>query len=114
MKAGVRITAYDKRSERLIAAAALPPQVVDEARRIARVPASDPDLQGVYPLTPEQVAQITTRAGFALDVERYDYCLEAVAPKVAVHPHSGLPKTRKERAKLHAARAREKAASEGG
>jgi hypothetical protein len=106
MTPGVKLTAYDKETEKLVAAAALPAGVVAEARRIAKVPATDPELQGVYPLTGAQVAAIAGKAGIRLDPGKFDYCLEAVLPGPAARPHSGLPKTRRERAKLAAARER--------
>lgn len=106
MTPGVKLTAYDKETERLVAAAALPAGVVTEARRIAKVPSSDPELQGVYPLTGEQVAAIATKAGIKLDPDKFDYCLEAVMPGPAGRPQNGVPKTKRERAKLAAARER--------
>lgn len=111
MKPDVKLTAYDKGTDRKVAAASVPPAAVQEARRIARVPATDPDISGVYPLNAEQVMQIAGKAGFTLDAERYDYCLEAVLPKVEPHAHGGVPKTKKERAKLHAARERQRGAT---
>ncbi|MDR3537665.1 MAG: hypothetical protein P4L71_14300 [Acetobacteraceae bacterium] len=112
MKPDVKLTAYDKRTDRMIAAALVPQGVIAEARRIAKVPATDPELSGAYPLTVDQVTQIAGKAGFTLDPGRYDYCLEAFLPKVEARTHAGPPKTRKERAKLNAARARERAVPE--
>jgi hypothetical protein len=114
MQPKARLTAYDRQSERLVAAAALPAGVVTEARRIARVPASDPDLQGVYPLSAAQVAEIAGKAGITLDPERYDYCLEAAAGAAPTAVRSsGVPRTRRERAKANAARARARGEPEG-
>ena len=42
---------------------------------------------------------------------RIRFGLEAVLPKVEPHAHGGVPKTKKERAKLHAARERQRGAT---
>jgi hypothetical protein len=79
MNADVKLTGYDKRTEFLSVALCLPDDVVNFARQVAGVPATDPDVLGVYPLSPQQAAQIAGRAGLPLDVAEYDYCLEAIA-----------------------------------
>jgi hypothetical protein len=106
MAQGIEVTAYDKKTEIRMAFFAVPKLVADAARRIARVPASDPDLTGVYPLTPEQIAEIGAKAGVRLDPDKYDYCLEAASLPAAHHAHGGPPRTRKERARAQAARSR--------
>lgn len=106
MKPVVKLTAYDSRSGLIKAAVSVPPAAIGEARRIAGVPASDPEISGVYPLTAQKVAQIAEKAGFTLDPAAYDYCLEAFRPQVPPPPHAGHLKTPKERARADAARAR--------
>ena len=110
MTPGVKLTAYDKQTERLVAAAAVPAQVLVEVRRIARVPASDPDLRGVYPLTPAQVTDIAGKLGAKLDEQRYDYCLESILPAPKTVAPGGF-KTKRERARANAARERARSAS---
>jgi hypothetical protein len=79
MNADVKLTGYDKRSEFLSVALPVPPNVIGEARRIAGVPETDPDILGVYPLTAQQAAAIASKAALLLDPAAYDYCLEAIA-----------------------------------
>lgn len=114
MTPGVKLTAYDKQTERLVAAASVPAQVLVEARRIARVPASDPDLRGVYPLTAAQVTEIAGKLGAKLDAERYDYCLESMLPAPKTVAPGGGFKTKRERARANAARERARGASPPG
>jgi hypothetical protein len=80
MTAEVKLTAYDKQTELLTAEFAVPRQWIAFARDVAGVPETDPRLLGVYPLTPEQVAQIAQKASLSLDPARYDFCLESFAP----------------------------------
>lgn len=79
MNADVKLTGYDKRTEFLSVAIDLPYEVLDFARRVAEVPVTDPDILGVYPLSPQQAAQIAGKARLSLDPTEYDYCLEAIA-----------------------------------
>jgi hypothetical protein len=79
MNADVILAGYDKRTEFLSMAIDLPIDVVDFARRVAKVPVSDPDVLGVYPLRAQQAAQIAGEAKLSLDPTEYDYCLEAIA-----------------------------------
>ena len=113
MTPGVKLTAYDKQTERLVAAASVPSEVMTEVRRIAQVPASDPDLRGVYPLTAAQLTAIAAKLGARLDAERYDYCLEAMLPAPKTAAPGGGFKTKRERARANAARERARGASPG-
>ncbi len=106
MKPIVKLTAYDPHSGLIKAAVSVPAAALGEARRIAGVPASDPEMSGVYPLTAQKVAQIAEKAGVTLDPAAYDYCLEAFRPQAPAPPHAGHLKTPKERARADAARAR--------
>jgi hypothetical protein len=80
MTAEVKLTAYDKQTELLAAELAVPRKWIGYARRVAGVPSTDPLLLGVYPLTPDQAAQIARKAALKLDPTEYDFCLEAFAP----------------------------------
>jgi hypothetical protein len=80
MTAEVKLTAYDKQTELLTTAFALPQRVVGYARRVAGVPETDPSLLGVYPLTQEQADLIARRASLSLDLGKFDFCLESFAP----------------------------------
>lgn len=80
MMAEVKLTAYDKQTELLTTAFALPPRVGAYARRVAGVPQGDPSLLGVYPLTPEQADLIARKASLSLDSSKFYFCLESFAP----------------------------------
>lgn len=79
MNAAVKLTGYAKTTELLETIMTVPAALIPFARTIAGVPASDPDVLAMYPLTVPQAEAIAARADLALETERFDYCLEAVA-----------------------------------
>jgi hypothetical protein len=76
----LKLTAYDKQTERLTAGFAQPRPWIAYGRGVAGVPDTDPRLLGVYPLTPEQVVQIAQKATLSLEPAKHDFCLESFAP----------------------------------
>lgn len=87
MQADVKLTGYDKRSEYLSVVLDVPVCAIDAARHIAGVPATDPDILGVYPLTEHQAAEIAAHAELQVEPDKFDYCLEAIA-------HDDAPRAR--------------------
>lgn len=79
MNADVVLSGYDRKTEVLGTLAVVPARLVGSAREIAGVPATDPGILGVYPLTSAQAERIARFAGAELDLDRYEYCLEAIA-----------------------------------
>ena len=79
MNAVVKLTGYAKDTERLETIVTVPEGLVPFARKVAGVPETDPYVLAMYPLTVSQAEAIATEAELALDPDRFDYCLEAVA-----------------------------------
>ena len=79
VNADITLTGYDRTTEILTTFAVVPPHRVLAARTVAHVPASDPGIVGVYPLQPEEAASIAALASTTIDLDRYDYCIEAIA-----------------------------------
>jgi hypothetical protein len=75
----VRIVGFGRRSERVAFEAHVPPPSVAKVRAIAKVPASDPDLTGSYPLDRRQIAAVAEEVHIHVDPSRLDYFLEAYA-----------------------------------
>jgi hypothetical protein len=79
MNAVVKLTGYAKAPERLETIVTVPESLVPFARAVAGVPETGPRVLAMYPLTISHAAAIATEAKLALDPDRFDYCLEAVA-----------------------------------
>ncbi|MEA2736909.1 MAG: hypothetical protein QOH05_216 [Acetobacteraceae bacterium] len=79
MNAVVKLTGYEKTTELLATIVTVPPRLVPFARAVAGVPETDPGVLAMYPLTIDQAAAIAAEADLALDPDRFDYCLEAIA-----------------------------------
>ena len=92
MNADIILSGYDRDTEFLVTLDIVPAHWLAAVSRIAAVPASDPDLLGVYPLTDAQAERIGVLAGADLDLEHYEYCLEAIArdTRSPVHPADRL------------------------
>ncbi len=75
MNVSLRVTGYDKQTERLSVEHALPADAVAEARELAHVGADD-DGWGAYLLEPPAAAAIGLRINRALNVKFYDWFLE--------------------------------------
>lgn len=82
MNAVVKLTGYEKATELLTTIVTVPPGLVPIARTVAGVPKSDPGVAGMYPLTVPQAEAIAAESGLALDPDRFEYCLEAIADGV--------------------------------
>jgi hypothetical protein len=55
----------------------LPASALNRVKKIADVPATDPDLVGAYPLTERQLAMIAEAAHITVEPNRFQYFLEA-------------------------------------
>lgn len=84
----VKLTGYAKATERLETIVTVPESLVPFARAVAGVPATDPGVLAMYPLTVPQAEAIATEAELALDPDQFDYGLEAIAED----DHSGARK----------------------
>jgi hypothetical protein len=71
-----RLTGYDKVTERLILAHAIPKVKVPMARQLAGVAPEDEYAVGVYPLQLAEAERLACELGQTVDTDRYDWCLE--------------------------------------
>jgi len=78
MGVAVRVIGFDRSTERYADEVVVQRHLWDDARRIAAVPATDPDLMGSYPLDEMQARQIAAVIGVRLN-PRLDWFLEANA-----------------------------------
>lgn len=70
---------YEKApGERLLGEVIIPGAELHVLRRVFGVPPSDP-MYDCWPVGPLQVAEVSAMAGFALDLERFCYFVEADA-----------------------------------
>jgi len=72
-----KIVGFDRSSDLAAVELAVPRVVLAQVKRIADVPASDPDLLGSYPLDDRQVIKIAETAHITVDPVKYAYFLEA-------------------------------------
>ena len=79
MNATVKLTGYDKATEFLASEVTLPDPLIPLARTLAQVPASDPRILAMYPLSTESATALAAAANAVLDLEHMDYFLEAIA-----------------------------------
>lgn len=79
MNAVVKLTGYEQATELLTTVVTVPPGLVPFARTAAGLPETDPGVAGMYPLTVRQAEAIAAEADLALDPDRFDDCLEAIA-----------------------------------
>jgi hypothetical protein len=77
MSLEVKIVGFDKASEALATEVDLPVDAFQRAKAIAKVPETDPDLLGSYPLDESQVRRIAELAHLPIDPGAYAYFLEA-------------------------------------
>jgi hypothetical protein len=89
MNAVVKLTGYAKSTELLETVVTVPATLIPFAHSVAGVPASDPDVLAMYPLTIPQAEAIAAKADLAPEPGRFDYCLEAIAEPA----HSRASKT---------------------
>ena len=79
MNAAVKLTGYAKTTELLETVVTIPATLIPFARTVAGIPASDPCVLAMYPLTAPRAEVIAAKAELAVEPDRFDYCLEAIA-----------------------------------
>nr|WP_294553989.1 hypothetical protein [uncultured Rhodopila sp.] len=79
MNAVGKLTGYAKTTELLETVVTVPATLIPFARTVAGVPASDPHVLKMYPLTAPQAEAIAAKAELAVEPDRFGYCLEAIA-----------------------------------
>jgi hypothetical protein len=70
---------YDRLTERVAGEYDVPDSVLPRAKKLARVPADDPDAIMCYPLDPSGAHYIADTLKARIDLERHDYFLEGFA-----------------------------------
>jgi hypothetical protein len=72
-----KIVGFDRSSDLVAFELDVPNAVLEQVKKIAKVPASDPDLLGSYPLSQQQIAMIADAAHARIDPAQCKYFLEA-------------------------------------
>jgi hypothetical protein len=72
-----RLSGYDRDTELLAVEFDIPARAFSKVKKIVRIGSDDPDAIGSYPLDRTQVGKISTFIDADVDVERFDYFVEA-------------------------------------
>jgi len=75
------LVGYDRITERVAEEFGVPAAVLTRAKKLARVPAGDPDALMCYPLEAAKAHALADILGATIDTERRDYFLEGVADR---------------------------------
>jgi hypothetical protein len=73
------LVGYDRGSERVAEEVDVPAAVLAQAKKLARVPADDPDAIMCYPLDASAARSLARLLQTGVDIERRDYFLEGFA-----------------------------------
>jgi len=74
-----RITGYNKQTEMLEVEYDIPSERLNDVRAIAKVPATDADAIGSYPIEAGAAHRIARTIQQMIDLDRYDWFLEPFA-----------------------------------
>jgi hypothetical protein len=74
-----RLVGYDRQTDRMKVQFDIPDRLMPEAKRIAKVPAEDPDAAWSYPLTEAKARRLATLIGAHADPKDAEFYLEAFA-----------------------------------
>ncbi|HZT86738.1 MAG TPA: hypothetical protein VFA12_02135 [Stellaceae bacterium] len=75
----VVLVGYDGRTEFVAAEHKTPPNAIEQAKRIAKVPADDPDVAHAYELKPSAAKYIAPMIRVQIDTSKYYFFLEGFA-----------------------------------
>jgi len=70
------LVGYDRRTERVVEEYDVPDSVLPRAKKLARVPADDPEAIMCYPLDPSKAHDLAHILNARIDTDRRDYFLE--------------------------------------
>ena len=73
------LVGYDRATERVAEEFDIPDTVLTKAKKLARVPADDPDAMMCYPLEAAKAHALADILGARIDTDRRDYFFEGVA-----------------------------------
>jgi hypothetical protein len=76
---GHRLVGYDRVSERVADEHDIPVSLMTLAKRLAHIPAQDPEAAMCYPLEAMAVRELAAALGAATDTAKNDYFLEGFA-----------------------------------
>jgi hypothetical protein len=74
-----RLVGYDRQTDRMLVQFDIPVHLMPEVKKIARVPADDPDAVWSYPLTTAGARKIASLIGIELAAKDAEFFLEAGA-----------------------------------
>jgi hypothetical protein len=75
----ITLVGYDRQTEFVAAEYKIPAGAIEEAKRIAKVPADDPDVAHAYELKPSAAKNIADMIPVQIDTSKYDFFLEGFA-----------------------------------
>ena len=73
------LVGYDSQTDRMVARLDIPDHLMPDAKKIAKVPADDPDAAWSYPLTEAKTRRIARLIGAQADPVEAEFYLEAFA-----------------------------------
>ena len=74
-----RLRGFDKQTDELAVEFDIPDALTISLKRIVGAYQDDPDLAGLYELTPDQARTIATAINVSIDLEKYDFFLDSCA-----------------------------------
>lgn len=74
-----RLVGYDRQTDRIRLRFDIPDHLMPEAKKIAKVPADDPDAAWSYPLTEAKTRRVARLIGVQADPSEAEFYLEAFA-----------------------------------
>ena len=74
-----RLVGYDRQTDRMKVQFEIPDHLMAVARKIAKVPADDPDAAWSYPLTDSKTRRLASLIGAQADLKDAEFYLEAFA-----------------------------------
>jgi hypothetical protein len=79
MRVKHRLVGYDRHTDRIKVQFEVPDHLMPEAKKIARVPADDPDTVWSYPLSDAKARRLAHLIGAKAELEDTEFFLEAFA-----------------------------------
>ena len=74
-----RLVGYDRQTDRMRTRFDIPDHLMPDAKKIAKVPADDPDAAWSYPLTKAKTRRVAHLIGVQADPDEAEFYLEAFA-----------------------------------
>lgn len=83
-----RLVGYDRQTDRMKLRFEIPEHLMPDAKKIAEVPADDPDAAWSYPLSEAKARRLAHLIGAKVETNGTEFYLEAFADPQAANPSS--------------------------